>query len=96
MATAMMMSIAFNAIIDIIDEAILKGNSKQAVIEIIEDFAAGKDGVLGNADDRLSPEAVTVLKNMIEDGTILRLVERMYKSSIFKKIMSFLFPRCYA
>lgn len=96
MTSAMMMSMAFNAVLDIVDEAILKGTSKKAVIDIIEDFASGKDGILGNADDRLSPEIVSVLKNMIEDGTILRLVERMYKSSIFKKIMSFLFPRCYA
>jgi hypothetical protein len=94
MAIAMVLSVAFNAVIDIIDEAILKGNSKQAVIEIIEDFAAGKDGILGNADDRMSPETINILKNMVEDGTIGRLVERMHRSNFVKKMMSFLFPRC--
>ena len=91
----MIISVAINAILDIVDEAILKGNSKQAVIEIIEDFAAGKDGVLGNADDMLSPQAVELLKNMVNDGTMERLIDKMYKSNFFKNLLSFLFPRCY-
>ena len=91
----MVLSVAINAIIDIIDEAILKGNSKQAVIEIIEDFAAGKDGILGNADDRMSTETLNILKNMVEDGTMGRMVERMYRSNFVKKMMSFIFPRCF-
>jgi hypothetical protein len=96
MATATIISFTIHAILDIIDEAILKGNSKQAVIEIIEDFAAGKDGTLGNADDRLSPEAVELLKKMINDGAMRRLVDKMYRSKFVKGFLSFLFPRCCA
>ncbi|AGE54580.1 hypothetical protein PBCVKS1B_311R [Paramecium bursaria Chlorella virus KS1B] len=95
MTTMMVLSVAINAIIDIIDEAILKGDSKQAVIEIIEDFAAGKDGILGNADDRMSTETLNILKNMVVDGTMGRMVERMYRSNFVKKTMSFIFPRCF-
>ncbi|APC25677.1 hypothetical protein BST79_gp164 [Only Syngen Nebraska virus 5] len=96
MATATIISFAINAILDIVDEAILKGNSKQAVIEIIEEFAAGKDGILGNADDTLSPEAVELLKKMVSDGTIERLINKMYRSNFVKGFLSFLFPRCCA
>jgi len=96
MATSAIISFTINAILDIVDEAILKGNSKQAVLEIIEEFAAGKDGILGNADDTLSPEAVELLKNMVSDGTIERLINKMYRSSFIKRFLSFLFPRCCA
>jgi hypothetical protein len=94
MATATIISFAINAILDIVDEAILKGNSKQAVIKLIEDFAAGKDGILGNADDTLSPEAVELLKNMVNDGTMARLIDKMYRSNFVKGFLSFIFPRC--
>jgi len=95
MAATLLMTEGFKLILDIVEEALLKGNSKQAVINMIEDFANGKDSSLGDIDNRLSSDTIALLKKLIENGTIERLVENMYKSSIIQKILRFLFPCLY-
>ena len=93
--SSMLMTQGFKLILDIVEEALMKGDTKQAVLRIVEDFANGADDVLGNADDRLSPDTHTLLQNLILDGTIERLVEKMYKTSVVQKILRFLFPCLY-
>ena len=92
---ATIVALGLDIIVDIIEEAIKYGATKKAVIALLHDFADGKDGVLGTADDRLTPEQVVLLESLISSGTLDKLVEKMYKSSWFQRVMKFLFPCCY-
>ncbi|AGE55614.1 hypothetical protein ATCVMN08101_337R [Acanthocystis turfacea Chlorella virus MN0810.1] len=82
---AMATGISFGLILSLIDDALLDA-SKPLAIQAIVDFAEGKDGKLGTADDRLSPETLALLKQMIEDGTIDRLVEQMYTPKFWESV----------
>jgi hypothetical protein len=82
---AMTTGISFGLILSLIDDALLNA-SKPLAIQAIIDFAEGKDGKLGTADDRLSPETLELLKQMIEDGTIDRLVEKMYTPKFWESL----------
>lgn len=90
-----LVALGIEIILDIIEEAIKHGNTKKVVIAILHDFADGKDGVLGTADDRLTPEQVVLLESLITSGTIDRLVEKMYTSSWVQRVLKFLFPCLY-
>ena len=90
-----LVALGLEIILDIIEEALAHGNTKKVVIALLHDFAEGKDGVLGTADDRLTPEQVVLLENLISSGTIDRLVEKMYTSGWLKRILMFLFPCLY-
>ena len=92
---ATIVALGLEIILDIIEEALAHGNTKKAVIALLHDFADGKDGVLGTADDRLTPEQVVLLESLISSGTIDRLVEKMYTSSWFQRVLKFLFPCLY-
>jgi hypothetical protein len=92
---ATVVGLSFGIILDIVEEALAHGNTKKAVIALLHDFADGKDGVLGTADDRLTPEQVVLLESLINSGAIDRLVEKMFKSSWFQRVLKFLFPCCY-
>jgi len=87
--------LGFSIILDIIEEALAQGTTKKAVIALLHDFADGKDGVLGTADDRLTPEQVVLLESLISSGTIDRLVEKMYTSRWVQSMLKFLFPCFY-
>ena len=89
-----LVALGLEIILDIIEEALAQGTTKKAVIALLHDFADGKDGVLGTADDRLTPEQVVLLESLINSGTIDRLVEKMYTPDWVKKILKFLFPCC--
>ena len=95
MYMASIVGTSFGIILDIIEEALAQGTTKKAVIALLHDFAEGKDGVLGTADDRLTPEQVVLLESLISSGTIDRLVEKMYKSAWVQRIVKFLFPCFY-
>ena len=73
------------AILDLVEEA-LAGNNRPLAIQALIAFASGKDGKLGTNDDRLTPETLEMLKKMIDDGSIDRLVEKMHKMGVFEKI----------
>ena len=90
-----LVALGLEIILDIIEEALAHGNTKKAVIALLHDFADGKDGVLGTADDRLTPEQVVLLESLISSGTIDRLVEKMYTSSWVQRVLKFLFPCFY-
>jgi hypothetical protein len=92
---ASIVGLSFSIILDIIEEALTHGTTKKAVIALLHDFAEGKDGVLGTADDRLTPEQVVLLESLISSGTIDRLVEKMYNSSWVQKVLKFVFPCLY-
>lgn len=92
---ASIVGLSFSIILDIIEEALAHGDTKKAVIALLHDFADGKDGVLGTADDRLTPEQVVLLESLINSGTIDRLVEKMFKSSWFQRVLKFAFPCCF-
>lgn len=77
--------ISFGLILSLVEEALL-GASKTGAIQAIVDFAKGEDGKLGTVDDRLSPETLALLKQMIEDGTIVRLVEKMYTPKFWETL----------
>ena len=82
---AMATGISFGLILSLIEDALLDA-SRPVAIQAIIDFAEGKDGKLGTADDRLSPETLALLKQMIEDGTIDRLVEQMYTPKFWESL----------
>jgi hypothetical protein len=92
---ASIVGLSFSIILDIIEEAFAHGTTKKTVIALLHDFAEGKDGVLGTADDRLTPAQVVLLESLINNGTIERLVENMYKSNLVQKVLKFLFPCIY-
>lgn len=92
---ASLFALSFGIILDIIEEALAHGTTKKMVIMLIRDFADGKDGVLGTADDRLTTEQVVLLESLINSGTIDRLVEKMYTSTWGTTILKFLFPCLY-
>jgi hypothetical protein len=77
---------SFNSILDVIEAALKMGQTKAQAIQLLVDFAAGKDGVLGTTDDRMSPETLAYFKRMIHDGSVDRLVERMFKHNCLKSI----------
>ena len=87
--------LSFSIILDIIEEALAHGNTKKAVIALLHDFADGKDGVLGTADDRLTAEQVVLLESLINSGTVDRLVEKMYTSGWVQRVVKFLLPCLY-
>jgi hypothetical protein len=76
----------FNVILDVVEAALKTSQTKAQAIQLLMDFAAGKDGVLGTADDRMSPETLDYFKRMIHDGSVDRLVERMFKHNCLKSI----------
>lgn len=81
---------SFILIINLIEDALIK-TSKAVAIQMIIDFAEGKDGKLGTADDRLNPETLELLKSMINDGSIYKLVDKLYvPSGFFHRIYNFL------
>ena len=90
-----LVALGLEIILDIIEEALAQGTTKKAVIALLHDFADGKDGVLGTADDRLTPEQVVLLESLISSGTIDRLVEKMYTSGWVQSVLKFLFPCLY-
>ena len=90
-----LVALGLEIILDIIEEALAQGTTKKAVIALLHDFAEGKDGVLGTADDRLTPEQVVLLESLISSGTIDRLVEKMYTSSWVQRVLKFLLPCLY-
>jgi hypothetical protein len=92
---ATIVALGLEIILDIIEEALAQGTTKKAVIALLHDFAEGKDGVLGTADDRLTPEQVVLLESLISSGTVDRLVEKMYTSSWVQSVLKFLFPCLY-
>ena len=92
---ATIVALGLEIILDIIEEALAHGNTKKAVIALLHDFAEGKDGVLGTADDRLTPEQVVLLESLISSGTVDRLVEKMYTSSWVQCALKFLLPCLY-
>ena len=83
---------SFHVIIDIIEVAVATKYDKENIIRIINEFAAGSDGVLGTADDRLTEEHRVMLENMVKDGSIDRLVEafskKMFLIKAYKTISS--------
>ncbi|AGE56388.1 hypothetical protein PBCVNEJV1_683R [Paramecium bursaria Chlorella virus NE-JV-1] len=72
-------------ILDLVEDALVNASRPRA-IQMIIDFASGKDGKLGTSDDRMTPATVEMLKKMIEDGSIDRLVEKMHKTGMIEKI----------
>ena len=78
-------SVNVSLILSLVDDALLDATKPMAIQALI-DFAEGKDGKLGTADDRLSPETLALLKQMIEDGTIDRLVELMYTPKFWETL----------
>lgn len=83
--------ISFGLILSLVDDALLDA-SRPVAIQAIIDFAEGKDGKLGTADDRLSPETLALLKQMIEDGTLDRLVEKMYTPKFWESVWNSIRP----
>jgi len=77
--------ISFGLILSLIEDALLDATRPMAIQALI-DFAEGKDGKLGTADDRLSPETLALLKQLIEAGTIDRLVEQMYTPKFWESL----------
>lgn len=77
---------SFNSILDVVEAALKMSHTKAQAIQLLIDFAAGKDGVLGTADDRMSPETLDYFKHMVHDGSVDRLVERMFKHNCLKSI----------
>lgn len=77
---------SFNSILDVVEAALKMSHTKAQAIQLLMDFAAGKDGVLGTADDRMSPETLDYFKHMVHDGSVDRLVERMFKHNCLKSI----------
>lgn len=75
----------FSVILDIIEDAIA-GTTRPAAIQAIIAFASGRDGILGTADDRMTPATLDLLKKMIEDGSVDRLVERLHKMGICERV----------
>jgi hypothetical protein len=76
----------FNVIFDVIEAALTMSQTKAQAIQLLMNFAAGKDAVLGTADDRMTPETLDYFKHMIHDGSVDRLVERMFKHNCLKSI----------
>lgn len=77
---------SFNSILDVVEAALKMSHTKAQAIQLLMDFAAGKDGVLGTTDDRMSPETLDYFKHMVHDGSVDRLVERMFKHNCLKSI----------
>jgi len=77
---------SFNSILDVVEAALKMSHTKAQAIQLLINFAAGKDGVLGTADDRMSPETLDYFKHMVHDGSVDRLVERMFKHNCLKSI----------
>jgi len=78
-------------LLSLVDDALLNATKPVALQKII-DFAEGKDGKLGTADDRLTPETLALLKKMIEDGLIDRLVEKMYTPKFWESQWNIIRP----
>ena len=78
-------SINMMVILDLVEEA-LAGNNRPMAKQALVAFASGKDGKLGTVDDKLTPETLEMLKKMIDDGSLDRLVENMHKTGLFEKI----------
>ena len=78
-------------ILSLVDDALLH-STKPLAIQALIDFAEGKDGKLGTADDRLTPETLALLKKMIEDGSIDRLVEKMYTPKFWESVWNIIRP----
>jgi hypothetical protein len=72
-------------ILDLVEDALV-GNTRPAAIQAIIAFASGKDGKLGTSDDRMTPSTLELLKHMVEDGSIDRLIEKMHKTGVFEKL----------
>jgi len=75
----------FSMILDIVEDA-LAGNTRPAAVQAIVAFASGKDGILGTSDDRMTPATLELLKKMIEDGSVDRLVERLHKMGVCERL----------
>lgn len=78
----------FPVILDLIEDALV-GATRTAAIQAIINFAAGEDGKLGTSDDRLTPETVELLKKMIDDGSVDRLVEKLHVPGFLERAYKF-------
>ena len=82
-------AIDMKLILDIVEEALLKGNTRGGAVILVNKFLAGEDGVLGNADDRVNKETRELLNKMILDGTFERVAKAFYKTNIIQRIFTF-------
>ncbi len=64
----------YGAAFDLVVKAAEKKLSTADVLEALKEFAAGKDGVLGTADDTVDPETLEVLSDLIESGLAQKIV----------------------
>jgi hypothetical protein len=85
---AFLAGINVSIILSLVEDALV-GATRPMAIQALIDFAEGKDGKLGTADDRLTPETLALLRQMIEDGTIDRLVERLYTPTFWESLWKF-------
>ena len=51
---------------------------KDAAVDIIETIAAGRDTVLGTADDCIPPDTVKLLKLLLESDMVSQLAQELY------------------
>jgi hypothetical protein len=68
----------------------LSGSQKKdIVIRTFEDIAAGKDGILGTADDLIPAYVLTGMRIMIESELVERTIDVIYEATIGKVLQTY-------
>lgn len=68
-----------------------KQEKKQLIIQLFEDVASGKDGILGTVDDLIPPYAVNGMRVMIESELLDKTIEVIYEATVGNVLQTYSF-----
>lgn len=68
-----------------------KQEKKRLVIQLFEDVASGKDGILGTSDDLIPPYAVNGMRVMIESELLDKTIEVIYEATVGNVLQTYTF-----
>ncbi len=73
--------------VDLIVKAAKSTVTKQAALDALKAYAAGEDGVLGTADDRIDPNILDALSYLLEMGVAQKIID-LVPGSLCRKFAS--------
>jgi hypothetical protein len=73
--------------VDLIVKAAKSTFTKQAALNALKAYAAGEDGVLGTADDRIDPNILDALSYLMEMGVAQKIID-LVPSSLCRRVTS--------
>lgn len=82
------MSTQHSIAVDLIVKAAKSTMTKEDAIEALKAYAAGKDGILGTADDKIDPNILDALTYLVEMGVAQKIIDLVNISAWRQKVSS--------